>query len=483
MNSRTTISITLICFVGSLTICAALAAQEQAPAPSPGYTVVWMGTLGGPQSNVPPFAHDISGQDAMIGTADTGDLDPNFPNSNFLIGQDPYIQHAAVSQHSVRTDLGALPGTNSSSALWVNATGTVAGISENGSIDPLIGIPEGRGVIWKNGQITDLGTLGGYESVAWAVNSSDQVAGCAANAVPDDASLFGWGTQTRGFLYQNGGMQDLGTVGGPDACATLLNDSGQVTGFSYNDSFAIDVFLWTKGNMQDLGGLGGTFGYPNYINNKGQVVGASNLAGDNRSHGFFWDGAKMNDLGSLNQSFRRNDNSEAIAMNEAGHIVGHSTYSFNVEHAVLWKDGQIIDLGTLPGDTCSVAWSINSKDQIVGFSGTGYCGVPRHAVLWQNGQIYDLSNMLSVQGSLTAAFYINDSGQIAAVGDVALGGNGSRFYNTAQRAFLLIPSGGGSSNDGAAGSDREMLADRVGRPHNQLGARYHVPGQPAALRD
>ena len=91
-------------------MCVGLAAQQQSPDSTPKYSVIQLRPLGGPQSNVPPYAHDISSQQAMIGTADTGDLDPNFPNSNFLIGQDLYIQHAAVTQYMVRTDLGALPG-------------------------------------------------------------------------------------------------------------------------------------------------------------------------------------------------------------------------------------------------------------------------------------------------------------------------------------------------------------------------------------
>ena len=356
----------------------------------------------------------------------------------------------------------------------------MAGISENGSIDPLIGIPEGVAVMWKNGQITNLGTLGGNESVAWAVNSSDQVTGCAANAVPDDGSLFGWGTQTRAFLYQNGAMQDLGTLGGTDACGTLLNDAGQVTGFSYTDSFAVDVFLWTKGNMQDIGGLGGTFGFPNYINSKGQVAGESNLAGDSISHGFFWDGAVMHDIGSLSSGFHANS-STAIAMNDAGDVVGESLASSTASHAFLWKNGVMTDLGTLPGDQCSIAWSINNKNQVVGAS--GLCGYPQHAFLWQNGQMYDLTHVLPLNAVMTSAFYINDAGEIAISGNTSLGGNGSQAYTTIQRAYLLLPFGGGG-NDASPGSRNSQAPDDApGRPRNPVQQRYHVPGRPAAPRD
>ncbi len=407
----------------------------------------------------------------MVGSADTGQFDPNFSNPNYLVGQDPYLQHAVVTQGFVQQDLGALPGANSSISTWVNDSGVVVGISENGSIDPLIGIPEGVAVLWKNGQITNLGTLGGNQSIAFAVNSSGQVNGCAANAVPDDNSIFGWGTQTRGFLYQNGTMQDIGTLGGTDTLASLINDAGQVAGGSYTASMETHAFVWTNGKMQDLGTLGGTYSYPNAINSTGQAVGVSNLAGNSIAHAFFWDGTKLHDLGSLASGFQK-DYSEALWMNDAGDIVGDSLVSPTASHAFLWKNGVMTDLGTLPGDRCSIAWGINSKDQVVGAS--GLCGSPQHAFLWQNGQMYDLSHVF-FNAVLTSAFFISDSGDIGAVGNEGGGSNGGQAYLTMQRGFLLIPFPSGSDND--TEQDGTGPAEKVGASHNRFGSRSNLPGR------
>ena len=335
--------------------------QTSAPAGPPKYSAVPLGTLGGTQSNVGGFSQIVNSQDAMVGNADTGDLNPNYANYNFLIGQNLYIQHGVVTQHFLRQELGALPGgLNQSVPTWINANNTVVGISENGSIDPLIGIPEGVAVMWKNGQIFNLGTLGGYESVAFAVNDSDQVTGAAANTVPDPNSFFGWGTQTRGFFYQNGVMTDLGTLGGNDTLAYIINDAGQIAGQSGKADGSVDPFVWTNGTMKDLGGLGGTSGFVDDMNSKGQVVGGSNLAGDGVQHAFFWDGTMIHDLGSLNCGFRC-DFSEAIWVNDNGDAVGYSNSPVQTHHAVLWKNGgAITDLGTLPGDRCSRAWGINN---------------------------------------------------------------------------------------------------------------------------
>src|SRR5207244_13469366 len=119
----------------------------------------------------------------------------------------------------------------------MNASGLIVGVSRNGVVDPLIGREEARAVLWQDGKILDLGTLpGGHESAADVVNDRGQVAGPASNALPDPYScafVICWGTQTRAFLWQNGMMQDLGTLGGPDSLPFFMNNRGQIAGQAY----------------------------------------------------------------------------------------------------------------------------------------------------------------------------------------------------------------------------------------------------------
>jgi probable HAF family extracellular repeat protein len=195
--------------------------------------------------------------------------------------------------------------------------------------------------------------------------------------------------------------------------------------------------------MMDLGTLGGTIAVAVGINNRGQVAGESRLNGDQTRHAFLWDKGQLTDLGSLGGPFL-----EAIGFNETGELVGQAQLADLVTiHAFLARkdDGNpiIIDLGPLPGNTCSVANSINVKSQIVG-SSDDCAGNNMHAFLWEHGQMVELNAFVpsSSNLTLTQATFINDSGEISAQGV---------FPNGDQRAVLLIPCD--SNHPGIEGCD------------------------------
>src|SRR5437588_2732961 len=97
----------------------------------PRYVAIDLGTLGGPSSQ---NGWIVNGGTVLV-QADTAMRDPDYRKAG---STDRYLSHAALWRSGKLTDLGALPGNNSSSVLFVNARGDAVGLSETGRIDPLL---------------------------------------------------------------------------------------------------------------------------------------------------------------------------------------------------------------------------------------------------------------------------------------------------------------------------------------------------------
>jgi probable HAF family extracellular repeat protein len=78
------------------------------------------------------------------------------------------------------------------------------------------------------------------------------------------------------------------------------------------------------------------------VNDRGQVVGWSTTA-NGETHAFLYKDSVMTDLGVLGGAF-----SDAFGINDRGEIVGQSETASGAVHAFLFKDGVMHDLGTLP---------------------------------------------------------------------------------------------------------------------------------------
>jgi probable HAF family extracellular repeat protein len=252
-------------------------------------------------------------------------------------------------------------------------------------------------------QLTD---LGGDFGAAMGINDLGQVVGFTRVHLYSHAFL--WSKTT--------GMVNLGTLDGTDSAAIAINNRTEVVGNS-----GTSAFLWTpSAGIRGLPSLGGQT-YANGINNAEQVVGASYLPDGQTYHAFIWTSVTgMKDLGTLGGT-----NSEALAINDAGDVVGYAYLRNGESHAFLWtRSTGMQDLGVL-GGTLSIAQGISPSGQVVGWSNSTSNGDV--AFLWDPATgMHPLTT-----SAPTWARGINTSGQV-------VGG-----WNEADgSAFLWTPSTG-----------------------------------------
>jgi len=257
---------------------------------------------------------------------------------------------ATVAWSQSLTWLGSLGG-GWSHAHGVSDNGVVVGRSRNAA-------GQYRAFRWENGVMQDLGTLpGGDRSEAYGVSADGAVVvGYARNAAG----------QFRAFRWTaSGGMQDLGTLGGGSSTAWDVSaDGAVVVGGAENAEGQWRAFRWTAaGGMQDLGTLGGGYSEAYGVSADGAVVVgvAWNAAGQYRA--FRWTASGgMQDLGTLPGGGR----SEARGVSADGSVVVGMAYNAaGYERAFRWRNGVMQDLGTLPGGNRSWAWGVSADGSVV----------------------------------------------------------------------------------------------------------------------
>ena len=306
---------------------------------------------------------------------------------------------AAATTYTV-TGLGSLglgSGPNG-----INATGEVTGSSALTTLVPTPScIPYGNhkpvctehpyhAFVWSNGTMTDLGTLGGNFSAGTAINASGEVAGWADTSADTGQEAAVWNGQQ---------WTALGVPQG--SVATGINDSGQVVGSWSNVTTGSQPFLDSNGTITDLPEPG--------------FVATSNLG------------------------------CQADAVNNNAQIAGtcwgyNSKLSSVYLHLVLWQNGTVTDLGTISGVRGSAA-AINGNGQIVGY-GTATTGVTQ-GFLYSNGKMTNL-------GSFVPAA-INDNG-------VMVGGQYIDSGGTVTNLNTLIPAGSPTIQDATAINNNGQIA-------------------------
>ncbi|MGA9644134.1 MAG: hypothetical protein WBQ72_22245 [Terriglobales bacterium] len=392
----------------AVSLLAALAATIPVVAQSgqtagPRYRLIELGTLGGTYSQ--PFY--VSSKGVTSGEASLAD-------GNW---------HAILYQGRFKTDLGTLGGLNSSAFGSPNAIGQVVGAAETSHTDPNgedfcgfygSGAPWSgttcQGFLWQDGWMIPLPTLGGHNGAASAINNQGEVAGNAETATTDSTCPPYDPTQgqyqvlqDKPVVWENGHIKELPTYGGnPDGFAIAINNHGQVAGAS--------------GVCSTLNVINGLYLSP--------------------VHALLWDHGKVTNLGSLGGNF----GNQAHNMNDRGQVVGVSDLAGDaVFHGFVWSQSTgMQDIPPLSGDTYSVALAINDPGVVAGVSIDASFTILRAFVV-VDGVPTDLNTLIPADSplQLQTACSINSRGEITGL---------AVEKSTGQyRGYLAIPVAGTDS--------------------------------------
>lgn len=294
-------------------------------------------------------AHAINDSGVVVGTGDDA------------AGNQRALYWIGDAVHEIPTPT----GIGMSIAHGVNASGAIVGFMYPG--------PTQHGFLFDGVTVHDLGPAPDW-SRAHAINDSAEIAGSWQESATDVEHPVMWTPALT--------LVDLGGFGFPHGhAAYAIANAPVIAGMSTHPTGETHAFLWVDGVMNDLGTLGGArsvarglfvAAWPDPGNNAIFVVGGSEFPGSGvDGHAFLWHKGTMSDLGTLpGWSF-----SEAHAINSAQQVVGYVYYDaagIHNEHAVLWdSSGVIADLITLISDptweALEVATAINNAGAIAGW--------------------------------------------------------------------------------------------------------------------
>jgi len=317
-------------------------------------------------------------------------------------------------------------------------------------------------VLWHGGEMIDIGNPGlGGNSMAFGVNERGHAVGEAEDTGTDLSTTEDFcGFQAMGysssptpcvpFIWREGRMLPLKTLGGVNGIANQINNYGVIAGYAENTTvdptcpapqiYQFKPAIWFDDWVLPLPTGHDAEGMANSINDWGQVVGASGSCAafnaiflDNFQpvHALLWQYGVATDLGTLGGVL----NNFAEDVNNGGEVVGGSDVSGDsTSHAFLWtpETKKMHDLGTVNSDYWSIAIGINDQGQIVGASANADFSVVR-AFVRRNGKLVDLNSLIagSTPLFLETACKINSSGEIDGV---AIDPNTGYIH-----AYLAIP--------------------------------------------
>jgi probable HAF family extracellular repeat protein len=268
-------------------------------------------------------------------------------------------------------------------------------------------------------QIESLGTLGGTFARAYGVSGA-WISGQSKIA---DGSV-------RGFLWSNGDMHELATLGGTASHSQSVNAQGIAAGYALNALGNSRPAVWDGSGVIELPTLGGTKGSVwdisddldalnnSYLNSNTYAVGNS-FINSNTYHATLWSGQTAYDLGTLGGAY-----SNAYGTSSSGWIVGEANDSYGSNWATAWVNKVPQKLGGFQGGSWSTARAVNSNNQVIFYGNTSSSNA--RSALWSNG---GYTEMGTLGGSTAFAYGLNDMGLAVGESELSSGFVHAFVYN------------------------------------------------------
>jgi hypothetical protein len=394
-------------------------------------------------------ANNLNGAGQVAGTSERYFGDQLFGQSAWLYDGATTIDIGLTGPEHTRDD-----GYVNSVAFGLNEAGQVLGRSERFDSSN----PGDTAWLYDGTTTIDVGLTGPEHTGGSGIKRSYPLALNEAGQVIGYSDHFNGGTYLgqSAFLYNGATTLDVGLVGPGYVYATedyqhsevmALNEAGQVAGysqrFSGENALGYSAFLYdgaTTTNISLAGTEhtrddGSTDSQPVAINEAGQVSGvAKRYAGGSAELGqsvWLYDGGATVDVGLTGTEHTRGDaykHSEAIALNDAGLVLGNSRrYSADAyfgQSAWLYDGATTIDIGlTGPEHTdgegykYSAAVAMNAAGQAIGFSTRYVDGFSSGQDAWLYdpvlGQTIPLRPWLSSDGyAYSEVNYLGDDGLV-----------------------------------------------------------------------
>jgi uncharacterized membrane protein len=316
---------------------------------------------------------------AIVGLRAAAQSPTNYTVTDLHTGPGFFSQATAINA------VGQVLVSTSTQFLWsdgefqplIPPAGTVSlfvnGLSGGGE---LAGVLDGGAVRGRPGALLRLNTLipsrWGTGGIAYAISQSGVVVGMAPKEVTVGSQVL---VARRAARWTGRNPQELGTLGGREATALAVNSAGEAAGWSTTTGEAAShAVLWAGGMSRDLHASSQRKYSAAYaMNDHGVVVGELHDLLATTGLPFVWvNGEGMKPLPTTGYV-----RGTALGVNNHNQIVGALDGS-----AILWQDGKLFDLQNLisksSGWDLDSAFAINDAGWIVGVGRTN--GL-QHAVL------------------------------------------------------------------------------------------------------